>query len=58
MMLYNSPHELNISGSMELIPRTDNAAPDEAEKGLLRTWRVETGLIREGALGCSRAPEW
>jgi hypothetical protein len=39
-MLYNSPRDFFLS--------TDNAAPDWAEKGLLRTSRVETGLIREG----------
>lgn len=38
-MLYNSPREFLIS--------TDNAPTNEAEKGLLRTSQVETGLIRE-----------
>jgi hypothetical protein len=39
-MLYNPPRELSIS--------IDNAPTNEAEKGLLRTSQVETGLIREG----------
>lgn len=56
-MLYNSPREL--------LPRTDNAAPDEAQKGLLRTSPVETGLIREGSWPAVQAlsvrmelPQW
>jgi hypothetical protein len=41
VMLYNSPRELNIPGSMELIPRTDNAPPNRPKRAFSahREWR-------------------